>query len=151
MVTLSRKIQTSQVTLESAGPRFKHLAVALSGDQEIAGVLESPDIWALVQQDTMKRVRRGDTVTVISSDGLTIADQAMVVRAEAGRLWFSKPLRMVKLEEIALYEDGQYAVVAVGVGYSLKVKRDGSVDSRVFNTVDAAKQEILRRQPIKVA
>ncbi len=60
-------------------------------------------------------------------------------------------MRVVTLEEEALYEAGALKVVANGAGYSLRHVRDGLVEEKIFQTADAAKSEILRRQPAMVA
>ncbi len=149
MFERSRKINPSQAALEYAGVKFKHVVVALCGDQTIAGVFETPDMWVNLQ--TGMRLSKGDRVTVIAADGNAIADQAMVVKAEAGQLWFSKPLRVVALEEVALFGDGTHEVVAVGTGYSVSNNRNGRIGDRIFHSEEAAKAEILKRQPSKVA
>ena len=144
-----RKINPSQASLEYAGVQFKHVVVALSGDQTIAGVLETPDMWVNLQSGM--RLSKGDRVTVIAADGNALADMAMVVKAEAGQLWFSKPLRVVALDEVALFSDGVHRVVPVGTGYSVSNIRSGRVGDRIFHSEEAAKAEILKRQPSKVA
>ena len=149
MFERSRKIYPSQASLEYAGVKFKHVVVALSGDQTIAGVFETPDVWVNVQ--TGMRLSKGDRVTIVAADGNAIADQAMVVKAEAGQLWFSKPLRVVALDEVALFSDGVHRVVAVGTGYSVSNIRNGRIGDRIFHSEEAAKAEILKRQPSKVA
>jgi hypothetical protein len=69
----------------------------------------------------------------------------------AGKLWFSAPLRMVELTEVGLWRNDQYEVFPVGVNYGIRSVRDGRLDDRVFASAAAAKAEILRRQPTKLA
>ena len=38
-----------------------------------------------------------------------------------------------------------------GTGYSIQTLRDGRTDDKIFGTPDAAKAEILRREPVSVA
>ena len=129
----------------------KHVIVNLNATQTISGVLETPEAWTHIQNNFNIRLNKGDRVTVVSHDGLALADQVMVVKAERGHLWFSAPLRMVSFEAVTLYETDQHAVVTQGVGYSVKAKRGGRVDDKIFPTPDAAKHEILRRMPTRVA
>ncbi len=144
------KLQASQV--EKAAARFKHLVVSLRADQEISGLLETPSAWSAVQaSDTERRLNRGDRVTIISSDGLMIADQAVVTKALGGDVWISKPLRMIKLEPTPLYEHGAFRVIPNGVGFSIESVPDGRAEAKVFASVEAAKVEIARRQPVKAA
>ena len=63
---------------------------------------------------------------------------------------FPKPLRLVTLEVERTFTAGNLSVVPAGAGYSIK-RRDGTVEDRSFMTADAAKGEILRRQPSRVA
>ena len=58
---------------------------------------------------------------------------------------------MVSLEEVGMFSDGTYEVWPSGTGYALRNCRDGRVEERAFGTAEAAKNEILRRQPSKVA
>ena len=148
---LQSKLSTSQAAVESAGQYFKHVAVRLTGAQDISVVRESPSMWSAVQHDRMLKLGRGDRVTLISADGLTIADQMVVTKALAGSVWLGKPLRMIQLEEVALYSDGKLEVVPSGVGFALQHVRDGGTESRVYASAEAAKAEILRRQPQQVA
>ncbi len=152
MISLNKKIHVSQAVVDHAGQSRKHLVVELRGDQQIADVLATPEAWLQIQQDGMKRLAKGDTVSVVSSDGLVVADSAMCIKAEAGNCWFSKPLRMVNFETVALYSDGRHEVVPVGTNYALRNIRDGSIDySQLFPSAKAAEHEIERRKPIKAA
>ena len=147
----NQKLQASQSQVEAAGFRWKHLSVALHGDQTIAGVLETPDAWSALQTDRVRCLSKGDKVSVISADGLVLADQAIVTKALAGSVWFSKPLRMVSLEEVALFSDDKHRIIAVGTGYSIQTLRDGRTDEKIFGTPKAAEAEIHRRAPVSVA
>ncbi len=145
------KLAPGSASVESAGHIFKHIAVRLTGVQDIAVVREHPEMWTAIQHDRMLKLGRGDRVTLISADGLTIADQLVVVKALAGSVWLGKPLRMIQLEEVALCSDGKLEVVPAGTGYSLQHVRDGGTESRIYQSAEAAKAEILRRQPQQVA
>ena len=149
--TVDIKIMATQAMVEAVGHRFKNLSVALHGTQTIAAALETPSAWTSVQGDRVRHLNKGDTATIISPDGQTICDKAMVVRAEGGHLWFSKPLRMVSLEAVVFFEDGKHRVVPAGVGYSIQSIRDGRTADKIFGTAEAAKAEILRREPVKAA
>ncbi len=145
-----RTIHPTQAKVDSVGQVFKHLVITLECTQTIAEVFETPECWKMVQGVRDKQLRRGDAVTIISPDGLTLADRATVVRAQAGEVWFGKPLRLVSFDEVALYENDAHRVVPVGTGYSIETKRDGRVDDRIFPNVEGARLEIISRQP-KVA
>ncbi len=147
----SIKIQAAQAQIESVGHRFKHLSVALHGSQTISQVLETPEAWTAVQGDRMRHLSKGDQVTLISADGETVCEGAMVTKAEAGSVWFSKPLRLIQLEPVALFEDRMYRVVPRGVGYAVQNIRDGRTEEKVFASVEAAKVDIVKRQPVKLA
>lgn len=144
------KLREAQVIVESMGQTRKHVIVNLTDLQEIATLFETPTAWTAIQSGQML-LRRGDTVSIVSGDGNTVADSCVVLDAKAGRVTLSKPLRMVQLEGGVLFTNGQIEVVAAGVGYSLKSVRDNAPEDRVFATVDAAKAAIFRRQPVKVA
>ena len=148
---LQSKINPGQAAVESAGQFFKHVCVRLKGAQDIAVVREHPEMWTAIQHDRMLKLGRGDRVTLISPDGLTIADQMVVTKALAGSVWLGKPLRMIQLEEVALFSDGKLEVVPAGTGFSLQHVRDGGAESRIYASAEAAKAEILRRQPVQVA
>ncbi len=152
MTPLNKKIHVSQAVVDHAGQSRKHVVVTLRADQQIADVLATPEAWTGIQQDGTKALRKGDIVSVISPDGLAMADSAMVVKAEAGRCWFSKPLRMVSFEVSALYSDGTHAVESYGTGYVIKTLRDGHTHyDQVFPSAKAAEHEIERRKPVKAA
>ena len=151
-MTNNQKIHVSQAVVDWAGQARKHIHVTLRGDQRIDAVLAEPSAWLGIQQDGMKRLAKGDVVSVISPDGLAVADPAMVVRAEAGNCWFSKPLRMVKFEAVALYSDGRHEVVSVGTHWAIKNIRDGNIDyTMMYPSPKAAEVEIERRKPVKAA
>ncbi len=147
----NQKLQAAQSQVEAAGYRWKHLSVALHGNQTIAEVLETPDAWSALQGDRVRCLSKGDKVSIISADGLVLADQAIVTKALAGSVWFSKPLRMVSLEEVALFSDDKHRIIAVGTGYSIQTLRDGRTDEKIFGTPKAAEAEIHRRAPVSVA
>ncbi len=148
---LQSKLNPGQAVLESAGVCFKHVCVRLRDAQDIAVVRESPACWSAIQGDRMLKVGRGDRVSLISPDGLTIMDQAVVTKALSGSVWLGKPLRMIQLEEVALFSDGKLEVVPAGVGFAIQHVRDGGTESRINASAEAAKAEILRRQPQQVA
>ena len=151
-MTNNQKIHVSQAVVDWAGQARKHIHVTLRGEQRIDAVLAEPSAWLGIQQDGMKRLAKGDVVSIVSPDGLVTADSAMVIKAEAGNVWFSKPLRMVNFETVALYSDGRHEVVPVGTNYALRNIRDGSIDySTMFPTAKAAEHEIERRKPVKAA
>ncbi len=58
---------------------------------------------------------------------------------------------MINLEEVTYFEDAKHRVVPVGTGYSIMTLRDARVDDRIFGSPEAAKSEIMRRQPVKAA
>ena len=99
----------------------------------------------------MLKLGRGNRVSLISADGLTIMDQAVVTKAFSGNVWLGKPLRMITLEEVAMFSDGQLQIVPAGVGFAIQHVRDGGTEDRVYQSAEAAKSEILRRQPVAVA
>jgi hypothetical protein len=148
---LQSKLGTGQAVMEGSGQCFKHIVVRLKGAQDIAVVRESPEMWSAIQGDRMLKLGRGDRVSLIAPDGLVIADQMAVTKALSGSVWLSKPLRMIQLEEVALFSDGKLEVVPAGVGFALQHVRDGGTESRVYASAEAAKAEILRRQPQQVA
>lgn len=147
----NQKLQAAQSQVEAAGYRWKHLSVALHGNQTIAEVLETPDAWSALQGDRVRCLSKGDKVSIISADGLVLADQAIVKRAEAGHVWLTAPLRMVSLEEVSLFSDAKHRVVAVGTVYSIQTLRDGRTDEKIFGTPKAAEAEIHRRAPVSVS
>ncbi len=129
---------------------WKHVIISLTAQQSIAELREEPGAWVAVQSNRQMMLRRGDRVSIISGDGNTIGDQFVVLRAEAGRVELSAPLRMISLEAGVLFTNGQIEVVAAGTGYSLRSVRDGVPEDRIFMSVDAAKAAIFKRQPVAV-
>ena len=51
------------------------------------------------------------------------------------------------LEPEALWTDGHHEVVPNGTGYSIRHTRTGASDGVVYQSVDAARNRILREQP----
>ncbi len=137
--------------MELAGNTFRHLLVVLKGEQQIDVLRETPGAWKLVQANRGLCLRRGDTVTVMSADGLVKCEAMTVVRAICGDVFLGKPLRLVSLDPEILFESAALAVVPAGTGFSIKHARSGHTEDRVFATVDAAKVELNRRQPVQVA
>ena len=144
---LSKKLHPSQASID-AGQMFKHLHLTLRHDQTIAGVHEDPDLWQVIQGNLNTRVSRGDEVTIISADGLQLADRCRVVRAQSGAVWLSKPLRMVELQDVALFQTPHHEVVPVGTGFSVRTLRGGVIDPKVFQTEEQAKMAVLQRSPV---
>ena len=144
------KLRTSQVKLASAC--FKHVVISLAPGQEVSALLENPSAWTAVQAgDRSLILNRGDEVSIVSSDGLTKADRATVLKALEGRVWLARPLRMIELQEVALWGNAAYRVVPNGSGFSIQGVRDNRIDDRIFASVEACKSEILRREPVKAA
>ena len=141
----TKQITPDQATKNNDYDNRKHLFVTLRGEQTVAGVLETPEAWSGLS------LSKADLVSVWSPDGLAMADSAMVVKSEAGKVWFSKPLRLVSFEPSILYTDGKHEVVSSGTGYAIKNLRDGSINySQMFTTAKAAEHEIERRKPVTV-
>lgn len=147
---MQQKIDPSRCTVD-LGRMFKHLHVRLTELQTIDAAASSPECWKAIQGDGTKRLARGDIVSLIAADGLTISDSHRVSKAIAGHVWLTKPLRIVKLEEDALFSDGTREVVPNGTGYSIRTVRDGRVEDKIYQTTEAAKGEVLRRQPKRAA
>ena len=145
------KLRTNQAGVDLCGSKFKSLVVSLTGEQSIVGVLQDPDVWQEIQSDRMLHLSRGDRVSVVSPDGLVLADSAVCVKAEGGRCWFSKPLRTIALQETALFSDDRFRVQPCGTGYVVEAVRDGRREDRIYATAKAAESEILRRQPTRLA
>ena len=90
-------------------------------------------------------------MSIIAPDGLTIADRCRVVRPERGHVWLGKPLRLVELEPVGWYDNGQSRVVPRGTGVSIQHVRDGRKEDGTYQSEEACKAEILRRQPSRAA
>ena len=144
------KLREGQAILEGGGHLWKHIVITLTAQQSIADLRESPGAWVAVQANRQMMLRRGDKVTIISGDGNTISDSHVVLRAEAGQVELSKPLRLISLVAGVLFTNGHMEVVAAGVGYSIRSVRDGCAEDRIYQSVDAAKQAIFKRQPVAV-
>ena len=72
------------------------------------------------------------------------------VKALAGSVWFGKPLRLISFEAIGLFESAAYRVLPAGTGFAIQGVRDARVEDRVYGSAEAAKAEILRREPVRV-
>ena len=151
MDTLSQKISLAQIELELGGHRFRHFLLTLRGEQTIAGIREQPEQFVIVQGNAGTRLARGDELSIIAADGLTVADRCMVTRVLSGSVWLSKPLRIVQLEEVGLFDNGHERVVPVGTGFSVQSVRGGHTYDKVYATEDAAKAQILKSQPVRAA
>jgi len=151
VATGPKKIRLSPQQAKLAEHSFRHLVVTLRQAETIAAVMADPEAWINIQHDLGLAVKRGDEITLVSHDGAQIADRCRVTRAEGGRLWLSKPLRLVQLEDVGLYDDGAHRVVPVGTGFSIQSCRDGHTGEMVFRSEAAAKNEILRRKPTRAA
>ncbi len=147
---LNSKLSVTQARVEYAGQTWKHVVITLRGTQSIAEVRESPELWTSLQADMAVKVGRGDEVSFISPDGLEIADRCRVTRAQDGQVWLSKPLRVVSLDPVGLFNDGESEVWPNGTGFSIK-HRDGMVEDKVYVSQDACRSEILRRRPTRAA
>ena len=150
-VKREKRIGPEQVVVESVGQTHRHLIVNLRNEMTINWLRETPEAWVGWQSSPSQALRRGDEVSAVSPDGLTRADRMTVLRAEAGKVWLGAPLRLVQFDEVALYENPTYEVVPIGTHYGIRTRRDGHLDKNVYSTVDAAKNEILRRRPTKAA
>ena len=127
------------------------VSLTLRGTQSIAEVRETPEIWSSIQADMAVKVSRGDEVSIISADGLEIADRCRVTKAESGHVWLGKPLRLVEMEPVGLFTDGSLSVWPAGTGFSIKHSRDGMVEDRIYVNEDACRSEILKRRPTRAA
>ena len=144
------KLHGSQVSKAEAC--YRHIVVTLKEGQPLSWLREHPEAWSSVQAgDRSLIVGRGDEVTIISSDGLEKADRLPVLKALEGSVWLGKPLRVIKLEQPPLWENNVYRIVPVGTGFSLQNKRDERTEDDIFLSVDKAKHEALRRQPVRAA
>jgi hypothetical protein len=146
------KINPAQAKVEVAGQTWKHLVVNLRESQSIAAVRETPEIWTAVQADRTASLGRGDRVSLVSHDGLVIADQLPVINSEGGLVFLGAPLRMVKLEppSAGLFSNGRMAVVPNGTGYGIRRLRDNVLEERIYNSPEAARQAIITREPVRV-
>ena len=147
--TLATKI--NDVTVDQDGFVFRHLVVNLRESDNIVTFREDVTRWTVVQSATHTRIKRGDKVTLISFDGLTIHDSYVVTKAEGGSVWLNdKPLRIISLEQDALFSDGTNEVIPKGTGYAVRHVRSKRDEGPVYTSAKAAEAEVLRRQP-KVA
>ena len=143
--TLATKI--NDVTVDQDGFVFRHLVVNLRESDNIATFREDVTRWTTVQSATHTRIKRGDKVTLVSFDGLTIHDSYVVTKAEGGSVWLNdKPLRIINLEQDALFSDGVNEVIPKGTGYSVRHVRSKRDEGPVYTSAKAAEAEVLRRQ-----
>lgn len=148
-----KRIGPNQVSVYIDGLPARHVFVTLLESQRITTFREdAPQYdWTQMQSRPDKAVKPGDYVTVIAHDGLTRFDSCTVERIERDRVWLGKPLRVLTFPKQALYEGLEHQVVAAGDGFAIRRKRDGTVEAQVFRSADAAKAELLRRYPTRVA
>ena len=147
----NRLLDPSQLVVEYAGVHWRHVIVMLHGDQSVPELREKPELWKVAQASRNVSVRAGDKVTVISPDGCEIADSCVVTRAQGGSVWLGKPLRLIALEPQSLFSDGMTEVVPAGTGFSLRNVRSGRTDDAIFATAEAARVELEKRKPKRVA
>ena len=102
MPKMTPKIRPEQAI--SAQHAIRDIVLTLKpGDNIATFAAENVDAWALIQARGELRVKKGDRVTLVSDDGLTLYDNCVVTKAESGRVWLSKPLRIVTLEGDVMY------------------------------------------------
>ena len=114
-------------------------------------IAESPN-WTGKHQkfDAVCRETR-DAITQSRDPEHDMARKLVDGRAQDGQVWLGKPLRMVELDPVGLFSDGQNEVWPNGTGFSIKHSRDGMVEDKVYQTQDACRVEILRRRPTRAA
>lgn len=150
-IVQNKRFSPTQLTVEWNGQLSKHCILSLrAGQATISEALQTPALWGMIQANQVTALRPGDTVTVISPDGLVRADSAMVT-AGGSEVYFSKPLRLVEMQPVALFETVSHRVIPEGSRFAIQSKKDGTVDrTKLYQTVEAAKHELLARQPVAV-
>ncbi len=133
LVTKIRKVDLHEMV-------FRHIFVTLTERDNLATFREDPSRWTAVQSAQHTRVKRGDSVTLVSHDGLTIHDSYIVTKAEGGCVWLNdKPLRVINLEEDALFSDGVNEVVPKGTGYAVRHVRSKRDEGPVYTSAKACR------------
>lgn len=122
------------------------------GEQDVIATFAADAVshWGPVQRRESTRLRRGDRVSFVSHDGLVEHDSCVVLKAIGNSVWFSKPLRVLNYEETGLYSDGFREVVPMGTGFAIRHIANNVTSPNIYLTSDAAKQAILREQPVRV-
>jgi hypothetical protein len=144
-----QKILPNQARTEgpTAGGRIRHISIELVADQTIAGVLEDPALWTMVQGDTATTLTKGAKVTLFSKGGDEMADEAIVKEITPEGVWFHPPARIVELKLAVGWEDDMIEIIPRGNGYTERNRRTGRLGDRVFQTMEACKADHLRRRP----
>ena len=144
------KLHGSQARHASAC--YKHVVVTLKPGQTISQLRETPTAWSAIQSgDRSLILNKGDEVTVVSDDGRRKWDRLPVLKALEGSVWLGKPPKVIDLDAVDLWENNVYRIVPVGTGFSLQHKRGDRTEDDIFLSVDKAKHEALRRQPVQAA
>jgi hypothetical protein len=144
------KIRAEQA--QPAQSAIRHTVVTLKPSDNIATfAAENVDAWALVQARGELRVKKGDRVTLVSNDGLTMHDSCVVTKAESGRVWLSKPLRVVTLEADGLYGNDRYQIIPIGTSFGIFDKRlDRQHGDKTYPSAAAAESALHRLSPVRV-
>ena len=131
---------------------IRHTVLTLKpGDNIGTFAAENVDGWELVQARTELRVRKGDRVTLISNDGLIEHDSCPVRKAEGGRVWLGKPLRVIVYDADGLYENERYKVQPVGTKFGIFDKSlDHQHGNVTYPTPAAAENALHKLAPAKV-
>ena len=147
-------LDPKHIQTDACGKVFRHQVLTLQPGQSMAELRETPGAFKRVQQSRDKKILRSDFITVIENaeDGGTRTYYKMPVTACGAEVYLGKPQHVIDQDSVVLYSaDSLYEVVPNGTGYSIRNIRDGHVEDRAFNSANAAKAELLRRQPSRAA
>ena len=144
---MTTRIAPQRIRHDFLGKFTRHLVLHLEGDESIAQVRESPEMFRAVQADGDRKILRGDRITVTSPDSLTVAENMVAVKANAEGVWLSAPQRLISLEPEVLYQTEELEVVPVGNRYAVRHRSSGHTEGVLFDTPRAAEFSILKRQP----
>ena len=109
-------------------------------------------IWQKIQNNAATGLRKYDRVFIIAHDEAW-AVEARVGHADPQRVVLSN-ITIVKLPvlDLGLYDDGTYRVIPHPGGYIVERNNDTvRMSTAVFENPEAAKAELLRLYPTKVA
>ena len=139
------RIAPNRIEIDFVGKHSRRLVLHLTDGETVAKIRENPAAFTAVQADHNRRLLRGDRLTIITDDSMTIAEGFVVTKANGEGVWFSAPARIINLEPEVLYQSETYEVVPHGSRYSVRDRRSGHVDGVLYDSARAAEFAIMKR------
>lgn len=142
-----KPVDPGAVIINNAGFAFRELFVRLPDDAIFDHINSRPDMWAKVQQNSGKALKKFDRVFLVAWDEAWMAE-AVVTEASARTVVFATPRKHSFPERNErLLNDGCYRVVWVGTGYGVYRNRDNVMVSGPHPNAVLAERALGQQYP----